>query len=157
MKLKFLIFETKAPDWVEAAREVYALKLKPLVPIEVRTLKSPSGDRDNADIKREKEAEILLDQLDDRDLLILFDEKGKTFTSSEDFAKQLTRVLESGKATAVFVIGGPYGFDPDVQRRAQFRWSLSGLTFNHWVAQITALEQLYRGLTILKGIPYHNR
>lgn len=157
MKLKFLIFETKAPAWVEEARESYAAKIKPFLPIEVRTLKSPSNDRDNAEVKRAQEAKLLLAQLDDKDLLILFDEKGKSFPSSEDFAKQLSRVLESGKAHAVFCIGGPYGFADEVVQRSQYRWSLSGLTFNHWVAQVTALEQLYRGFTIVKGIPYHNR
>jgi 23S rRNA (pseudouridine1915-N3)-methyltransferase len=69
----------------------------------------------------------------------------------------LGRVLESGKSRLVFVIGGAYGFSDEVYARADMKWSLSALTFNHWLAQLAALEQVYRGLTILKGIPYHNR
>lgn len=157
MKVRFLIFETKAPAWVEAARQEYAAKLKPFVPFEIHTLKSPSADRENAEVKKKREAELLLKQIGDKDLLILFDEGGKTFSSSEDFAKHLGRHLESGKAQIIFCIGGPYGFHESVQARSAARWSLSALTMNHWVAQITALEQIYRGLTILKGIPYHNR
>jgi len=157
MKIKFVIFETKAAAWVETARAEYLAKLKPFIPIDIHTLKSPNVDRDNSSVKMKKEAELLFDLLDDKDMLILFDEGGKSIPTSEEFAKQLSRCLESGKATLVFCIGGPYGFDESVKSRSSFRWSLSGLTLNHWVAQIVALEQLYRGLTILKGIPYHNR
>lgn len=157
MKLKFLIFETKAPAWVEQGRQEYIAKLKPFAPFEVRSLKSPSADRDSADVKRRLEAKMLLEEVGDKDLLILFDEKGKKFPSSEEFAKQMGRVLESGKSTVIFCIGGPYGFSEEVTQRAEYRWSLSELTFNHWVAQVVAMEQLYRAFTLVKGIPYHNR
>lgn len=157
MKLRFLIFETKSPSWVVEAREEYTAKLKPFFPFSIQILKSPSADRDGASVKLKKEAEILLKNISDKDYLVLFDEAGKAFPSSEEFSKQLTRCLESGKAEVVFCIGGPYGFDECIKSRAQAKWSLSPLTMNHWVAQIMALEQIYRGLTILRGIPYHNR
>lgn len=157
MKIKFVIFETKAAPWVEFARQEYLAKLKPFFPIELAAVKSPNADRDNASVKMKKEAELLLNLLGEKDMLVLFDEGGKAIPSSEEFAKQLSRGLESGKAQLVFCIGGPYGFDESVKSRAAARWSLSGLTMNHWVAQIVALEQIYRGFTILKGIPYHNR
>jgi 23S rRNA (pseudouridine1915-N3)-methyltransferase len=157
MKLKFLIFETKASAWVEAARTEYGAKLKGFLPFEIQTLKSPSAERDQADVKKRREAELLIKQIDDRDLVVLFDETGKTFRGSEEFSAQLRRLLESGKQRIVFCIGGPYGFDETVRARAGAVWSLSGLTMNHWVAQITALEQVYRAFTILRGIPYHNK
>jgi 23S rRNA (pseudouridine1915-N3)-methyltransferase len=157
MKLKFVIFETKAAGWVEDARAEYLAKIKPFMPIELVSVKSPSADRDNAAVKKRKEAELLLRLTGEKDLLILFDEGGRAFSSSEDLAKHFSRLLESGKSQCTFCIGGPYGFDESVVARAAARWSLSGLTMNHWVAQIVALEQLYRGFTILKGIPYHNR
>lgn len=157
MKLKFLVFENKAAAWVEAARTDYVAKIKPFFPLEFVALKSPHAERENSEVKKRKEAELLFKHIGKKDHLILFDEAGKTFSASEDFAKALSRVLESGKAQTVFCIGGPYGFDESVLKRSAARWSLSGLTLNHWLAQIVALEQIYRGLTILKGIPYHNR
>jgi 23S rRNA (pseudouridine1915-N3)-methyltransferase len=157
MKLKFLVLETKAPPWLVNAREEYLAKLGAFHPFDLQIVKSPSFERENAAGKMKKEAELLMRHIDSKDLLILFYEAGKTFTSSEDFAKHFGRYLESGKALMIFCIGGPYGFSEDLKARAQARWSLSGLTMNHWVAQLTALEQLYRALTILKGIPYHNR
>jgi 23S rRNA (pseudouridine1915-N3)-methyltransferase len=157
VKLKFVIFETKAAPWVEAARQEYVAKINPFFPLELVSLKSPHAERENAEVKKRKEAELLLKTLNEKDFLVLFDEAGKTFVSSEDFAKTLSRVLESNKAQIVLCIGGPYGFSESVVKRSSARWSLSGLTMNHWLAQVVALEQLYRGLTILKGIPYHNR
>lgn len=157
MKMSFLIVEGRPPDWVGTARAEYVAKLSPFVKFEVRSLKSPIGDRDSADVKRKREGEKILAELDAKDMLILFDEGGKLADSSEAFAAQLGRVLESGKSRVVLVIGGPYGFSGDVRERAQAKWSLSKMTMNHWVAQLAALEQIYRGFTILKGIPYHNR
>lgn len=157
MKIKFVIFETKAAGWVETARLEYLGKIKPFLPIELQTLKSPSADRDNASVKKKKEAELLLKIVGEKDILVLFDEGGKAFPRSEDLATSLQRHLESGKQQLIFCIGGPYGFDESVHKRSAAKWSLSGLTMNHWVAQIVALEQIYRGLTILKRIPYHNR
>jgi 23S rRNA (pseudouridine1915-N3)-methyltransferase len=157
MKSKLYLFEHKVPGWVETARDEYVVKLRGFAPFEICPLKTPSQERESADVKRRKEADVLLQQMDLKDLVVLFDEGGKTFTSSENFADQLRRLLESGKQQLVFCIGGPYGFDPRVKARSQAQWSLSGLTFNHWLAQLVALEQIYRGWTILKGLPYHNR
>ena len=157
MKIRFLILEGKAPEWVATARKEYQAKISPFVAFEIRTLKSPSADRDSAAVKQKLEAELILKELGEKDLLVLFDEKGKLAKTSEEFSTSLSRVLESGKSTIVFCIGGPYGFADDIKKRSQMQWSLSPLTMNHWVAGLMALEQIYRGLTILKGIPYHNR
>ena len=157
MKLKFLILEGKSPAWVTDARREYQAKISPFVPFEIKLLKSPNADRDSAAVKPRLEADLILRELDDKDMLVLFDERGKLSKTSEDFAANLSRVLESGKSTVVFCIGGPYGFADEVRKRSQMQWSLSPLTMNHWIAGLMALEQLYRGLTILRGIPYHNR
>ena len=157
MKLRFCIFEHKPTPWVASAREDYITKLQAFAPFEIASLKTPAVERDSADVKLKKEADLLLKQIDDKDLLVLFDEGGRSFASSEEFAQHFGRLLESGKQRLVFCIGGPYGFDARVKARAQAQWSLSKLTFNHWLAQLVALEQIYRGWTIVKGIPYHNR
>jgi len=157
MKLRLLIFESKSPEWVEVARAEYAQKLKGFLPFEVELIKSPKMERESADLKRRKEAELLFKKLQPTQTLILFDEAGQLFRRSEEFSQNLLKQLETGKSEIVFCIGGAYGFDESVKARSQKRWSLSTLTMNHWVAQIMALEQLYRSMTILKSIPYHNR
>ena len=157
MKSIFYSFETKSEPWVEEARAAYLKKISAFIPFEIEMLKSPPLARDDAESKKRAEAEKLLSLLRPTDLLVLFDEKGKMFTNSEAFASTFGKMLERSPARMVFLIGGAFGVDEAVRKRAQSTFSFSGLTFNHWVAQIVALEQIYRALTILKGLPYHNR
>ena len=156
MKIEFLVFGSRAPTWVGEAREAYATKIGGFQPFAVRTLKSPGAARDSAEVKQKLEAEILTREVREKDYLILFDERGRLARDSAQFAKWMSPALESGKSRILFVVGGPYGFAPQIKSRADQLWSLSPLTFNHWIAQFVALEQVYRGFTILRGIPYHN-
>lgn len=157
MKVAFYSIESKTETWVEEAKAAYQKKLKPFFSFELETIKSPPLDRDDAPIKKKREAEKILKILRPGDHLILFDEGGKIFSKSEDFAAAFGRRLETSPARVVFLIGGAFGVDASVKSKAGDLWSLSGLTLNHWVAQVVALEQIYRAMTILKRIPYHNR
>ena len=56
----------------------------------------------------------------------------------------------------VFVIGGAYGFSPEVYSRADSKLSLSKMTFSHQMVRTIFAEQLYRAFTIMKGEPYHH-
>jgi len=56
----------------------------------------------------------------------------------------------------VFLIGGAYGLDKTVRKRANRTIRLSTMVFNHEVARVVLFEQLYRAVTLLKGIPYHH-
>ena len=90
------------------------------------------------------------------DVLILLDEKGKTFTS-EGFSEFLQKKMNSGLKNLIFVIGGPYGFSEAVYERANGKVSLSSMTFSHQMVRLFFIEQLYRGFTILRNEPYHHR
>ena len=57
----------------------------------------------------------------------------------------------------VFVVGGPYGFSDEVYQKAHGKISLSKMTFSHQMVRLFAVEQLYRGLTILRNEPYHHQ
>lgn len=157
MKAAFYSFETKTESWVEEAKAQYQKKIQAFFPLEIISIKSPSLDRDDATAKKKAEAEKLLKLLKPNDLLVVFDEAGKAFADSEKFSSELLKLLERSPARLVFLIGGAFGVDKSVQERAQVRWSLSPLTMNHWLAQIVALEQIYRAMMIIKRIPYHNR
>ncbi|HBO99884.1 MAG: Ribosomal RNA large subunit methyltransferase H [Candidatus Uhrbacteria bacterium GW2011_GWF2_41_16] len=87
-------------------------------------------------------------------LVILLDESGKTYTST-DFAQAVDRWSEHGTRTLVFVIGGPLGFEELFKKQAHIRLSLSPMTFPHDLARVVLLEQLYRAMTILRGKMYH--
>ena len=106
--------------------------------------------------QKEKEGELILKQLTNTDVLVLLDENGKQF-SSVDFSAYLQKKMNAGLKQLVFVIGGPYGFSPDVYSKAQGKISLSKMTFSHQMVRLFIVEQVYRAFTILRNEPYHHR
>lgn len=88
------------------------------------------------------------------DFVVLLDEHGTEYRKME-FAKWVEKRRNSGR-DLVFVIGGPYGFSPDVYNRADALISLSRMTFSHQMVRLIFVEQLYRACTIIKGEPYHH-
>jgi len=101
------------------------------------------------------EAKEILKKLEPSDLLILLDDKGKEYTSPQ-LAEQMQKFLNMPGKRMYFLIGGAFGFAPEIYQRANQKISLSKLTFNHQMARLFFLEQLYRAMTILKGEPYHH-
>ncbi|MGO3182162.1 MAG: 23S rRNA (pseudouridine(1915)-N(3))-methyltransferase RlmH [Aequorivita sp.] len=107
-------------------------------------------------LQKQGEGEEILKRTTTADILILLDEKGKTFTS-EGFSEFLQKKMNSGLKNLIFVIGGPYGFSEAVYSRANGKVSLSSMTFSHQMVRLFFIEQLYRGFTILRNEPYHHR
>jgi len=64
--------------------------------------------------------------------------------------------MSAGTKRLVLVVGGPYGFSPEVYSRADGKLSLSKLTFQHEMVRLIFVEQLYRAFTILRNEPYHH-
>lgn len=106
--------------------------------------------------QKEKEGELILNKLSPTDQLILLDENGKTF-SSVGFSEEMQKKMNSGVKTLVYVIGGPYGFSPEVYAKAQGKVSLSSMTFSHQMVRLFFIEQVYRAFTILRNEPYHHQ
>lgn len=108
------------------------------------------------DQQKQKEGELILSKLNATDVLVLLDENGKQM-DSVGFSNYLQKHMNSGIKQLVFVIGGPYGFSQEVYKKAQGKLSLSKMTFSHQMVRLFAIEQLYRGFTILRNEPYHHR
>lgn len=107
------------------------------------------------ELKR-KEGEIILNQLEKGDYLIALDERGKQL-SSEALAQFLNTRANESVRRLIFLIGGAYGIDEAVLKAAQFKWSLSSLTFPHQLVRLILAEQLYRSFTILRNEKYHHK
>ena len=105
--------------------------------------------------QKEAEGKRVLKQLNPQDTLVLLDEKGSQH-SSKGFADFLQKRMNAGTKNLVFVIGGPYGFSAEVYKRAQYKISLSTMTFSHQMVRIFVAEQLYRAFSILNNEPYHH-
>lgn len=155
MKIIFLTVETKSPSWLLEAKKIYQKKLSAFASFEEIEIKSPQISREDKELKIKKEEEKILSKLSPQDFVVAFDEGGKSY-SSIDFSKELQKRIERSPSRMVFLIGGAFGLSEKLKKRAQWKVSLSEMTMNHWVAQLMALEQLYRAFTISKSIPYHN-
>lgn len=100
------------------------------------------------------EGERLLKCVGPKSCLIALCIEGKQYTS-EAFAKAYTDWMQLGGASLVFAIGGSWGLSEGVLNRADFKLSLSNMTFPHQLARILLLEQLYRANRICNNEPYH--
>jgi len=81
-------------------------------------------------------------------------EKGQSFNSAE-FAHCLREIMERGKKEIVFLVGEADGLDAALQENCDMLLSLSPMTFNHRLARLVLLEQVYRALSIIQNTPYH--
>lgn len=114
-----------------------------------------AGMLSEMDLKK-KEGEIILDWLQKDDYLIVLDERGKQI-NSEGLANFLQSRANESVKHLVFLIGGAFGVDDVVLKRADYKWSLSHLVFPHQLVRLILAEQLYRACTILKNEKYHHK
>lgn len=106
--------------------------------------------------QKHKEGQLILNKITPTDRLFLLDEKGQSYSSVE-FSTFLQKQMNSSVKQLVLVIGGPYGFSDSVYDKANGKISLSKMTFSHQMIRLFAVEQLYRGFSILRNEPYHHR
>ena len=74
---------------------------------------------------------------------------------SEEFSRQLQTAAVAGGADVVFVIGSSFGLDEELKKAANYRLSMSPMTFPHQLARVMLLEQIYRAFQIASGGKYH--
>lgn len=153
LKLKVLWpGKTRSQD-IRNLQEVYLTKINQLASCEVIETKEARGLSEKcADRIKEIEASRLEKHLKDEYVICLFHE-GKEMNSVE-FAKHLQKISESSSRALAFVVGGFLGLDDKLLKKADFILSFSQMTFSHELVRIVLLEQIYRSLTILKGIQY---
>lgn len=154
MKLHVLAVGQKMPDWVEAATAEYGARMPPHCAL--RIIGVPAGKRGKgADLGRvtRDEGERLLDATPKDARIVALDVRGES-VATDKLALRLQEWLAGGRDVA-FWIGGPEGLSADCLARADWRWSLSPLTFAHPVVRVILAEQLYRAWSIVAGLPYH--
>lgn len=119
---------------------------------EVRLPEDPSPSEIAAGL--EKEADLILSKIPKGAWLCVLTPEGKML-SSEALAEKLRDVKNSGKSSACFLIGSSFGMAPRIKEKADFRLSMSPMTFPHHLARVMVLEQLYRAEAIQAGSKYH--
>ncbi|HIP31153.1 MAG TPA: 23S rRNA (pseudouridine(1915)-N(3))-methyltransferase RlmH [Crocinitomicaceae bacterium] len=156
MKIKLICVGKTTSSYLIEGENEYLKRLKHFTSvekIEIPELKNVKKMSEN-EIKKQ-EGELILKKIATSDYLILLDENGTEF-NSVGFSKFLQKRMNSGAKTIVFVIGGAYGFSEEIYNKAQSKIALSKMTFSHQMVRVFFLEQIYRGFSILKGMPYHH-
>ncbi len=135
----------------------YAERVKHYVPFTMEVIPDLKNTKAlSFEQQKEREGELILKALKPDDYVVLLDEGGREY-ASVDFASYLEQRQHTVARRMVFVVGGPYGFSPDVYALAREKVSLSRMTFSHQMVRLFFVEQLYRAMTILRGEPYHHQ
>lgn len=119
---------------------------------EVRLPEDPSPSEITAGL--EKEADSILTKIPKGAWFCVLTPEGKML-SSESLADKLKEVKLSGKSSACFLIGSSFGMADRIKSKADFKLSMSPMTFPHHLARVMVLEQLYRAEAIQAGSKYH--
>ena len=155
MNIKLLYIGKNKNNNIETLIENYEHKIKHFINFKIQCLKTKNKSSQKSSIIK-FDSEIIFKNLKKEDIIILLDEKGKDFNSME-FSKFLEERMIRGVKNLTFVIGGAYGFSKELREFAKNKISLSKMTFSHDMARLFFVEQLYRSLTIINNIPYHNK
>lgn len=147
-KTKIAYIEEGIADYLK--RINHYINCKQIIVSDLKNTKNMS----EAEIKR-KEGENIIKAIPPANYVVLFDEKGKDFSSLQ-LSAFIDRKMLEGKDICL-IVGGAYGFSEDVYGRADFKMSLSKLTFSHQMIRMIIAEQIYRAFSILRNEPYHHQ
>ena len=156
MKITLAVIGKTEVGFVRQGIDEYVKRLQHYVPFNIQYIGDVKGTRNMSEPQQKTaEGKQLLGALETSDYVVLLDEHG-TERTSMDYSQWLERRMASGSKRLVFVVGGPYGFSPEVYDRANEKISLSKMTFPHELVRLIFVEQLYRAFTILRHEPYHH-
>lgn len=156
MKLLLLQVDKTQDSYLAEGIEIYHKRLRNYVQYEIQTINVPKNVRQRSPQEQKtEEARLILQAIFTDDFVVLLDERGKEM-SSKDFSKFIVQKQNASLKRLVFLIGGPYGFDERLYKRANFSLSFSIMTFSHQMIRLFFNEQLYRAYTIIKGEKYHH-
>ncbi len=157
MKIKLLTIGKTDNAAIAQLIKTYEARLKHYIQFSIEIIPDLKNTKNfSEEIQKEKEGDLILSKISTTDRMVLLDENGTSFDSME-FSKFLQKQMNSGIKQLVFVIGGPYGFSEKIYKKSQGKISLSKMTFSHQMVRLFAIEQIYRGFTILKNEPYHHQ
>lgn len=155
MSIRLLTIQSSKNSWLDNACQEFSEKIGYFHKFEVLQLKSAKKGREDAAAKKKEESELLLKNLKEDDYVVLFDERGSALNSKQ-FSDMIQKLQVSGTKRINFIIGGAFGVDETVKKRAQKTVKLSDFVLNHHVALTVTLEQIYRAFAIIHNKPYHN-
>lgn len=157
MKIHLWSIGKNHEPYVKAGVEDFTKRIANYYPVQWNIIPQPknAGMMSEMDLKK-KEGETILELLNKTDHLVALDERGKQF-NSERLAAFIQKRANESTRNLIFLVGGAFGLDEAVLKRADTTWSLSSLVFPHQLVRLIIAEQLYRACTILRNEKYHHR
>lgn len=153
MKLSILSVGKAHESYIKEGVELFTKRIGHYYPIDWQLI-TPSKLTEPIQIKKAEAANILKSIMA-TDVLVLLDETGKML-SSPGLSKLIQQKANQSAQRIVFLIGGAYGVDEEIKKRANFSWSLSELVFPHMLVRLLLAEQIYRACSILANEKYHH-
>ena len=156
MKILLIVVGKTDQPWLVSGISQYTERLPHFGQFEIQVIPDLKNTKNMEEqVQKVREGEQIIKLLQPSDDVYLLDDKGREMTSPE-MAQWLEKRMAQSTKRLVFIIGGPYGFSPDVYARVPGRLSLSKMTFSHQMVRLIFVEQLYRAFSILNNLPYHH-
>ncbi len=155
MKIKIIALGKVKEKFLKDGVDEFLKRLTSYASVEIVEL-SPVEIKEESLTQRalEQEAEKILANIKPNSYVVTLEILGKQL-SSEEFAQKINDITFSGIGELVFIIGSSCGIAPSVSQRADFKLSISKMTFLHQFARLLLVEQIYRAFKILKNETYH--
>ena len=155
MKIKIIALGKIKEKFLKDGIDEFLKRLTPYTSMEIVELTPIEIIDDNLINKAlDEEAKKILAQIKDDSFVITLEINGKQL-SSEELAEKINEITNAGISELVFVIGSSCGISTKVSQRADFKLSMSKMTFLHQFARLLLIEQIYRAFKIIKGEKYH--
>ena len=155
MKIKIIALGKIKEKFLKDGIDEFLKRLTPYASLEIIELNPIEIKDENLTQKAlDEEGVNILSHIKDNSFVITMEIQGKQL-SSEELAQKINEVIKSGVSELVFVIGSSCGISQKVSQRADFKLSMSKMTFLHQFARLILVEQIYRAFKILKGEKYH--
>ncbi len=153
MQLRLVAVDKLRTPYIADACAEFRKRLRPFLPYEEVEIRAASGSNPGAAVRDETERILKLLRADESVWLL---ERTGIELSSEALSRKIDDIMHAGTSRLTFVVAGTYGAGDALMERADFKWSLSQLTFLHEWARMIVLEQLYRSAKISRNEPYHH-
>ena len=155
MNIKIIALGKIKEKFLKDGIDEFLKRLKPYASVEIIELPQIEiKDENLTDKILKEEGENILSKIKPQSYVITLEIKGQML-SSEDFAAKISDLTNDGIGEIIFVIGSSCGLSPIVSSRANFKLSISKMTFLHNFALLILVEQIYRAFKIIKGEKYH--
>jgi 23S rRNA (pseudouridine1915-N3)-methyltransferase len=156
MKIQLWSVGKKHEAYIKEGVEDFTKRLNKYFSAEWELILTPKNSAmlSQMDLKKQ-EAQTITEWLKKDDYVVLLDERGQEL-SSPQLAEFIQQRANESTRKLIFLVGGIYGVDDKIFKRADYTWSLSKLVFPHMLVRLILAEQLYRACTIIKNEKYHH-